>query len=329
MKHFSPVTHLRSLVFLLAAGLLLLSGCGVETPTGPGPSSPGSPKSISVVNAPGANPAAPTDDLAALSDEFDNAATLRRWQDHAVVEGWPSMTDRVDINTTAPGHLYLVPRTSTWFEDYHGVYLFKTVTGDFDVTTRIQATGKTTDLPQRTFSLTGLMVRAPRNVTPETWTPGGENWVFITTGYGDNAPGRAGKPQIETKTTQNSRSHLTLIRSQSGWVYLRVVRVSSAFLMLYSFDGQEWYLSQRFTRPDMPATVQVGLNAYTNWESMPGDAGTANLEGVPNPAFPADLVVHSDYVHFQRPRIDTSGVARANLGTLSNDDWRALLGLSH
>jgi hypothetical protein len=106
-----------------------------------------------------------------------------------------------------------------------------------------------------------------------------------------------------------------------------VVRISSAFLMLYSFDGSEWYLSQRFTRPDLPATVQVGLNAYTNWESIPEDQAQVDLEGVPNPTFPADLVVHSDYVHFQRPRIDTSGIAQANLSTLSNDDWLKVLGL--
>jgi hypothetical protein len=322
----SLIHHPRSILLLLAASLLVLTGCGTETPTPLGPLGPGTPRAISVASGPGA--AAPaSDDLAALSDDFDNATSLRRWQDHAVVEGWPSMTEQADVNTTAPGQLYLVPRTCTWFEDYHGVYLFKTVTGDFDVTTRIQATGKTTDLPQRTFSLTGLMVRAPRAVTPQTWKPGGENWVFITTGYGDNAPGRAGRPQIETKTTQNSKSHLTLIRSQSGWVYLRVVRVDTAFLMLYSFDGQEWYLSQRFTRPDLPKTVQVGLNAYTNWESIPADVGTANLEGVPNPTFPADLVVHSDYVHFQRPRIDPSGLAQANLSTLSNDGWLKLLGI--
>jgi hypothetical protein len=321
----SLINHPRSILLLLAASLLLLTGCGTEIPTR-GPSGPGTPRAISVASGPGVA-AAPADDLAALSDEFDNAASLSRWQDHATVEGWPSMTDKVDVNTTAPGQLYLVPQTCTWFEDYHGVYLFKTVTGDFDVTTRIQATGKASDLPQRTFSLTGLMVRAPRAVTPATWTPGGENWVFITTGYGDNAPGRAGHAQIETKTTQNSKSHLTLIRSQTGWVYLRVVRISSAFLMLYSFDGTEWYLSQRFTRPDLPATVQVGLNAYTNWESIPADQAQVDLEGVPNPTFPADLVVHSDYVRFQRPHLNVSGQAQANLGNLSNDEWLKALGI--
>jgi hypothetical protein len=94
---------------------------------------------------------------------------LERWTDHATAEGWPSQLGRLDSDTTSPGHLYLEPVTSSWFEDYGGVFLFKELEGDFVVTTRLRVTGRTTDVPVRDDSFAGLMVRKPRTVTPDTW----------------------------------------------------------------------------------------------------------------------------------------------------------------
>jgi regulation of enolase protein 1 (concanavalin A-like superfamily) len=253
-----------------------------------------------------------------LSDEFDQADSLQAWQDHAAVEGWPNWIEQVDVNTTSAGHLYLVPATSGWFRDDRGVFLFKTVTGDFDVTTRILATGKAQELPSRTYSLSGLMVRAPRDVTADTWTPGGENWLFITTGYGDERPGNlAGKPQIETKTTRNSESDLTLRVVPPGWIDLRVVRVGANFLMLYRSEGKPWQISRRFIRPDLPATLQVGLNAYSADMSVRGPQDMRDTTPTSG-----DLVVRSEYVRFQRPHMEADLRARAAEGELTNAEWK-------
>ena len=40
------------------------------------------------------------------------------------------------------------------------------------------------------------------------------------------------------------------------------------------YDGEDWIPRERFDRPDLPATVQVGLNAYSDWwtaKSLHGD----------------------------------------------------------
>jgi len=63
-----------------------------------------------------AAPAPVADDLAPLSDEFDQAGTLAQWEDLATVEKFPSKAARLDINTTSPGQLYIEPYTSTWRE---------------------------------------------------------------------------------------------------------------------------------------------------------------------------------------------------------------------
>lgn len=246
------------------------------------------------------SPAA-TEDVAALSDEFDDAASLARWRSHAVAEGWPEMARAADVNRTAPGALYLEPHTSGWYADFRAPFLFREVTGDFVATTRIRAAGKAGGVPSVTWSLAGLMVREPRRTTMETWTPNGENWLFATTG----AAARPGEPVLETKTTVNGRSALTLHPVRPGWLELRIARVGADFLILYREEGAAaWTLRERFHRPDLPPTVQVGINAYTGWDSMRefwNDPAAYNRQVLQGRA--ADLAVTVDYVRFARPRV--------------------------
>jgi hypothetical protein len=249
--------------------------------------------------------AAPTpvaDDLTPLSDEFDQAGTLTQWKDLATVEKFPSKAARMDINTTSPGQLYIEPYTSTWFEDYRGVFLYKEVTGDYMVSARVRASGKASDTPTSTFSLSGLMSRAPRNITMDSWTPHGENWLFIATGYGN---GGIDGPQFETKTTTNSASTLWLTRSRADWVNLRILRVGEVLLMLYQFTGGPWTLSRCFDRPDLPQTLQVGVHAYTDWNTIttryPDDPEGFNRATLTGPDTHPDLIARDDYARFQRP----------------------------
>ncbi|HEY7094870.1 MAG TPA: hypothetical protein VH393_16935, partial [Ktedonobacterales bacterium] len=253
-----------------------------------------------------------SDDLTPLSDEFDQAGTLAQWKDLATVEKFPSKAPRLDINTTSPGQLYIEPYTSTWFEDYRGVFLYKEVTGDYMVTARVRSSGKTSDTPTSAFSLAGLMSRAPRNITMNSWTPHGENWLFIATGYGN---GGIDGPQFETKTTTNSASDLWLTPSRSDWVNLRVLRVGEVFLMLYQFTGGLWTLSRCFDRPDLPQTLQVGVHAYTDWNTIttryPDDPAGFNRTTLTGPDTHPDLIVRDDYVRFQRPAF--SGALKAKV----------------
>jgi hypothetical protein len=239
-------------------------------------------------------------DLADLSDEFGDPASLARWRQYHEVEEWPNMLRRIDIGDTSPGHLYLEPATSGWYADWHAPFMFKEVAGDFDATVRLSASGLRGGLPSRTWSLTGLMVRAPRAITSRTWTPGGENWVFITTGIG----AEAGQPAIETKTTVNSASRLRLAPACAGWIELRVVRVGAEFTLSSRCGDGGWTVRERFSRPDLPGRVQVGLVAYTDWDHIEprygNDPHGFNTRGVPDGT--PDLAVRVDWVRFSRPR---------------------------
>jgi hypothetical protein len=46
------------------------------------------------------------------------------------------------VNKTKPGSLFIEPQSGAWWAGFHGGYLFKEITGDFAVTTRLKVTGK-------------------------------------------------------------------------------------------------------------------------------------------------------------------------------------------
>ena len=268
-------------------------------------------------------PGPPAVDPATLSDEFDAPASLAGWRSHAAAEGWPEQIGAVDVGRTAPGALYLEPLTTGWYADFRAPFLFREVTGDFDARTRIRASGKRGPAPTVTWSLAGLMVREPRAATMETWQPRGENWLFITTGVA----ARPGAPVIETKTTVNGRSALNLHPVRGGWMELRVVRVGPDFLLLSREEGDAaWTLRERFFRPDLPRTVQVGINAYTGWDSMRefwNDPAAYNRQVLRRDA---DLAVTVDYVRFAQPQVPPAlRGRRLSDFAVSNDELAAWL----
>lgn len=199
------------------------------------------------------------------------------------------------------GLLRLEPTVSGWYADFRAPFLFQEVDGDFVATTRVRARGTGGDLPSATWSLAGLMVREPRATTAQTWEPRAENWLFATTGIA----GRAGQPVLETKTTVNGRSALNLHPVPAGWLELRIVRVRADFLVFQRLDGAaQWTLQERFYRPDLPRTLQVGVNAYSGWDLVPelwNDAAAFNRTVITDRA--TDLAAEFDYVRFDRPRV--------------------------
>lgn len=239
----------------------------------------------------------PCADLACYSEEFSRPEALAGWRRFHEVEGWPDMTRRLEVNA-ATGELHLEPWTSGWYAEFHAPFLFRDVEGDFVVTTRMRADGLAGGLPRTAWSLAGLMVRAPRAVTPATWSAGGEDWLFITTGVAEDVA----QPVIETKSTRRSASRLRLHQARGGWVELRVTRRGPSFELASRWDGEEWVVRERFERPDLPASVQVGLNAYTDWYSttaLQSDPLRFNTTVVKDGK--PDLAARVDWIRFARP----------------------------
>lgn len=265
------------------------------------------------------------DDLAPLCDEFGNAATLPNWQRVYQTEGWnANQLQTFDINGSQAGWMRMVPHASTWYQDYRGELAYKNVSGDFAITTRVHATNRAgTGAPNAQFSLAGIMVRTPRNITPMTWVEGGENYVFLSLGAANNS----GTYQFEVKTTVNSVSNLLTAPAGVNEADIQVARLGSSLIMLRRPNGGAWAVHQRYTRPDMPAQLQAGLTVYTDWPTAstytPFNHNSSVIAGG-NP----DLDGRFDFVRYRRPVVPAplQGLNFADPAQVSDEQLLSFLG---
>ncbi|MCA9018101.1 MAG: hypothetical protein KDA77_22455, partial [Planctomycetaceae bacterium] len=170
------------------------------------------------------------DDLNVLSDEFDDPATLKQWSRIYQTEKTNAdQLEKFDIGQTRPGWMVMMPYSSTWYMDYRGVLVYKQVKGDFVVTSNIRVARRGGDgAPRSNYSLAGLMIRTPREVTPQTWQPGGENYIFLSLGSA-RSPGTF---QFEVKTTLNSRSTLAVTDAGTPTALIQIARIGNDFILL-------------------------------------------------------------------------------------------------
>lgn len=265
-----------------------------------------------------------TSDLRALSDEFENPASLGEWRHVYRAEGQrANQLAEFSIGRRISGWLTMTPHTSTWYRDFRGVLAFKPVTGDFLVITRLRTTNRAGQgAPQSLFSLAGLMVRAPRAITPATWRPGQENYIFLALGSA-NQPGVY---QYEVKTTRQSDSQLEITPAPGGEAQLAILRVGAAFVALRSETEGAWTVHRRYSRPDLPAALQAGLTTYTDWSTVENMDPRVHNRTVVRAGRP-DLTAHFDYVRYRRPQIPPalSGRDFADPRQVSDADLVALV----
>ena len=208
-------------------------------------------------------------EVSALSDEFDDAASLASWSILNVVEGTASLYTRLDI---ASGRATIVPIQSGWFGDGKGPFVYKHVTGNFVMQAHVTArnTSNAQNPPSRQYNSAGLLVRDPASVS------GSENWLMYNVGFQETFVGTEGK------TTVDSTSQLFLTPgAKSG--RLVICRLGSAFSMWRRLDGENtWQETDHFDRPDLPARLQVGIIAN-------------GYEG------PPDITAEFEYIRFEVP----------------------------
>lgn len=258
-------------------------------------------------------------DYTVLSDEFENSCSQSQWTHVSDSEGWNALhMNHFSINENEGGQCIMEPHTTVWYADYKGPFYFKLASGDFMVSTDLTFSNRQgNDIPGSDFSLAGIMIRSPKNLTtgPSGWTAGQENYIFISSGYASDqhpsCPGCPG-PHFEIKSTVNSTSNLNILPLTTSDVLLRAVRVFDYIFVLYSVNnGQTFDVAGRFYRNDMPDTVQIGLVTYTNWEKastytpvfhndhdlVPG----LNPDPSNNPSlgFNPDLVANFDYFRME------------------------------
>lgn len=284
------------------------------------------------IPSPNPNPSKPptqdsiaANDIASLSDEFDDPSTLKNWKRiYQTEKTQANQLQQLDLGETRKGWLTLVPYTSSWFRDYRGVLVYKEIEGDFVVTTRVRSTNRAGNgAPRSDYSLAGIMIRTPRNVTPRTWRPGGENYIFLSLG----AARQPGQFAFEVKTTTNSQSNLEITKTSGPEALIRVARIGSEFVLLRKVGSGPWIVHRRYRRTDMPNGLQVGFTVYTDYANVsrlrPLQQNTQVIRGG-NP----DLRASFDFMRFTRPQVPANlrGRALSDPQAVSNEQLLGFLG---
>lgn len=143
-----------------------------------------------------------------------------------------------------------------WYNANRGPLVYKFVTGNFKVTSRVRVrkASNPADPPTNTVHLGGLMARDPQGEMAGAT----ENYVFIVTGFDEM------DLSVETKTTVNSVSTYDGPAWPSGDAELRVCRIGTTFYLYKRAIGDATFvLAQTYDRPDLPAKLQVGANVYS------------------------------------------------------------------
>ncbi|WP_428263047.1 hypothetical protein [Haliangium sp.] len=190
--------------------------------------------------------------LPSLDDEFDGTALASAWQRFR-----PELLDLA----VSDGALHLTPNQRVlWFDDSQGALLYKRVTGDFKASTVVRArrASDPAQAPTMTVHLGGIMARAPTAVGDG----GQEDYVFIVAGVDVD------DLSVEVKTTDDGSSTFEGPTWGSPDAALRLCRVGDEFRLYKRMPDQgAWVQAASYTRPDMPATVQVGPIAYANTDT--------------------------------------------------------------
>ncbi len=147
-------------------------------------------------------------------------------------------------------------RSALWFNDRKGVLFYREVSGDFRATATVR-TAKASDpsaAPGQdgTVQLAGLMARTADPT---------ENYVFIVSGSIGTSTG------LETKTTESSQSiYIQRGLPTGGDAELRLCRIGSTFYLWWRHvdSNEDWTHMSTLDRKDMPPTLEVGANIYTD-----------------------------------------------------------------
>ncbi len=185
--------------------------------------------------------------IAGLGDTFDGAS---------LDPAWTVFNPSAVAISQQNGALTLkLTKVALWYQASLGVLVHKPVTGDFKLTTTVHVRkGSNPQVPpDLPVQLAGLMARSPNGVD----MGGKENYVFIVAGHDTNEVG------IETKSTTDSQSDYIGKPWPSGDADLRMCRAGAMFLLYKRKPGDSaWTQALSYSRPDLPAKLQVGVNIY-------------------------------------------------------------------
>jgi hypothetical protein len=162
----------------------------------------------------------------------------------------------VDITTENKSLILTLKHRALWFMQQRGVLFYKSMSGNFRITANVYAAKNSK--PSRppggdgSVQLGGVMARNGNG--------GLENYVFIV--VGDDGNGLS----VETKNTVDGFSEYDGPSWGAAEAELRLCRFGQSFKLYKRHIGtnESWTLAKSIERIDLPGTLQVGVNIYTD-----------------------------------------------------------------
>lgn len=221
--------------FVVIVVVIAACGSSPQTPDAP----PGTADARKTADA---NPLAPDAAPLPASDTFDGTSLDPSW---TVLD--PS---KVTV-AVGGGQLTLTPAANAlWYNAGTGGLVYKLVDGDFTATATVHAhkASNPSAPPDQMIELGGVMARAPGST---------QDYVFVVVGFGEQ-----GHTAVEHKTTANNASTFAEVPFAAD-AELRLCRVGTTITLYRRAVGAlTWTQDFSIDRPDLPATLQVGPNAY-------------------------------------------------------------------
>lgn len=263
---------------------------------------------------------APIEDhfVLSIADEFDDPFALVETSWHVLDRVPPGcygednwLIDYVNTDLSEAGYLTVWPTESNWCDQALGAFIYREVTGDFVAETHVRVTHRLFpgEPPTRNDQIAGLLARDPNS--QETT----ENWVGVQLGnIWTTFPGTA----CQLACTVNSSSESQLYPTDSTEGIVRLCRVGNDVFAYWRSDPQiEWVPltfangETRLHRPDLPATLQVGLacgsgpgptDPATDPYSGANDQGSGIIRKIPLGSGRPEIQAEFDYFHLAVPR---------------------------
>ncbi len=145
---------------------------------------------------------------------------------------------------------------SVWWKNQRGPMLYRYFEGDGDasVIVKTRKASDSSSYPDTEWQFGGLIFRDPIS---DAWF-GRENYVFNVLGY------RRKALQVEIKSTRNGNSDVSAFDWPTGDAELAVQRRGAVFtLRARPIGSADWQTMGAYTRPDLPAVLQLGVVVYS------------------------------------------------------------------
>ena len=243
-------TRIPSLALLAVVATVMIAACAAGEHLSPATSSPFAPSLSGTPGFPSGRPS-PEAPSQAPPSERPLPSVLPGLTDWTVIS-----PDAVEIDVVHDAIRLTLTRRALWFQNQRGVLVGQSVTGDFTIVASVSAATRAGDPltppPSHTVELAGLMARSEESAR--------ESSVFVVVGTDANGL------SVETKSTRDGDSHFEGPDWDAPAADLRLCRSGSVFSAWKrrAGSGDPWTLAARWDRPDLPATLRVGPNIYSD-----------------------------------------------------------------